>query len=182
MDLRILRAVDQPVAPWRNGRGLTRQVAVFPPGASLEDFKWRASIAEISKPGSFSAFLGIVRMLSVLDGQLLLATPPLPERLVGSGEPPIVFAGDDPAWGWPLLQPVYVFNLMLHRRWRADVRWHSGVAHNLAADVLLVAREPTQLTIGARSVDLAPHDVAHLRQGNNFSVDLSLLRVDLWEE
>ncbi|MDM0002406.1 HutD family protein [Variovorax sp. J22P240] len=55
-------------APWKNGGGVTREIVCSPAGAGMEGFDWRASIATIDKPGPFSAFAGVDRVIMLLDG------------------------------------------------------------------------------------------------------------------
>ena len=57
-----------PATPWKNGGGSTREVACWPPGAGLDDFDWRISIATIAVGGPFSTFAGIDRTIMLLDG------------------------------------------------------------------------------------------------------------------
>lgn len=57
-----------PQSPWKNGGGTTREVACWPPGAGLNRFDWRVSIATIAAEGPFSAFPGIDRTITLLDG------------------------------------------------------------------------------------------------------------------
>lgn len=54
--------------PWKNGGGSTREIACWPPGASLGNFQWRASIATIDAAGPFSVFEGIDRQIMLLEG------------------------------------------------------------------------------------------------------------------
>ena len=68
MTHRILRAADHRRMPWKNGRGETVEVAVHPPGAGLDDFGWRVSMAGVTEDGDFSIFPGIDRSLAVLSG------------------------------------------------------------------------------------------------------------------
>ena len=49
--------------PWKNGGGETAEIAVSPPGAALDDFDWRLSMARVETDGPFSAFPGIDRTL-----------------------------------------------------------------------------------------------------------------------
>ncbi|MFN7589240.1 MAG: HutD family protein [Planctomycetota bacterium] len=83
---RLVRRADQPVMPWQNGGGSTRQVAIEPADGSLANgFTWRVSCAQVDSDGPFSRLLGVDRSLWLwrgrglrlsLDGQeLLLATP-----------------------------------------------------------------------------------------------------------
>lgn len=63
---------DYVTMPWKNGGGTTTELAVFPPGASLEHFVWRLSCAEVRVAGPFSAFPRIDRSLAVLSGAGLI--------------------------------------------------------------------------------------------------------------
>ena len=49
--------------PWRNGGGVTWEIARSPDGPKDDDFDWRISIAEVAAGGPFSAFPGIDRVL-----------------------------------------------------------------------------------------------------------------------
>lgn len=65
-----LTPADARPVPWSNGRGVTLELAVWPPGASLEqaDFDWRISCAPVDEPGPFSPFPGIERILVLTEG------------------------------------------------------------------------------------------------------------------
>nr|WP_093167199.1 HutD family protein [Variovorax sp. YR216] len=54
--------------PWKNGGGVTREIVCSPPGAGVDRFDWRVSIATIDRPGPFSAFDGVDRVIMLLDG------------------------------------------------------------------------------------------------------------------
>lgn len=54
--------------PWKNGGGVTTEIAVFPPDAGLEDFSWRISMARVESDGPFSLFPGVDRTMMLLDG------------------------------------------------------------------------------------------------------------------
>ncbi|MEK6216352.1 MAG: HutD family protein, partial [Boseongicola sp.] len=66
--MQVRRAADYPVIPWKNGGGETREIAVFPPEAGIEDFDWRISMATVAENGLFSVFDGIDRTLFILEG------------------------------------------------------------------------------------------------------------------
>jgi environmental stress-induced protein Ves len=92
---RTIGAGSTRVMPWKNGLGSTTELAVEPPGASLDAFLWRVSIAELRGPGPFSTFPGYDRIITQLDGS--------PMKLTHGGAPPVVlrplvphaFSGDD---------------------------------------------------------------------------------------
>ncbi len=57
--------------PWKNGRGTTRELLREPPGASLDDFRIRLSVAQVdadAQPMPFSLFPRVQRHLVLLDG------------------------------------------------------------------------------------------------------------------
>ncbi|PNU06695.1 HutD/Ves family protein [Novosphingobium guangzhouense] len=72
MSVTVIRAGDCPEKPWKNGGGTTREIAVFPPGAGMDDFLWRLSMARVEAAGPFSVFAGVDRTLAVLEGTLHL--------------------------------------------------------------------------------------------------------------
>lgn len=67
--MRIIRAAEHRIVPWRNGGGITREVLVEPDPADPAQFLWRISIATVAGPGPFSRFPGIDRSIAVLDGE-----------------------------------------------------------------------------------------------------------------
>jgi environmental stress-induced protein Ves len=56
-------------APWKNGGGVTREVAAYPAGSDTNNFTWRVSVADIDAGGPFSTFPGIDRTLVLLAGK-----------------------------------------------------------------------------------------------------------------
>jgi len=80
--MRIIRAADCLVMPWKNGGGTTTEIAVAPEGASLNDFDWRISMAHVGADGPFSSFPGIDRTLSARsrgrppEGSVMLGLDP----------------------------------------------------------------------------------------------------------
>ena len=68
----LIRGADLVAAPWKNGGGVTREVAAFPVGAGLDAFVWRVSVADVAQPGPFSRFAGIDRTLVLLSGAGML--------------------------------------------------------------------------------------------------------------
>lgn len=90
--LRILRNTDYRSRPWKNGGGTTRDILVSPPGASLEEFDWRLSLAQVDRDGPFSRFDNVDRTLVLLSGAMTLHEPDRRIELV-RGEP-VEFPGE----------------------------------------------------------------------------------------
>jgi hypothetical protein len=90
----LLPAQTRPAAPWKNGKGVTREIAIFPPGAGLDNFDWRVSIADVSEGGAFSHFPGIDRQFAVLDGTIILDIAGEGRITLGPKSDPVAFPGD----------------------------------------------------------------------------------------
>ena len=118
--------------PWKNGHGSTREIAVQPSGAGIEDFLWRVSLAEVDNAAPFSCFLGIDRQIVLLRGAGFrmtldeaqthaLTTPFEPFAFAGEARVVVMLAGG----------PTRDFNLMLRRTsargeilvWQAPGSW-----------------------------------------------------------
>lgn len=93
--MRIVRSAELIPVPWKNGGGITREIA----GASDDRGPlWRLSLADIEADGPFSIFDGLERILTIVDGAgLLLDMPQHTVRL----EPmqPYRFSGATPVNG-----------------------------------------------------------------------------------
>lgn len=69
MRIRLIPLAEQPVMPWANGGGSTRQVAIDPPDGSLQrGFRWRVSCAQVASNGPFSRLPGVDRSLWLVRG------------------------------------------------------------------------------------------------------------------
>jgi environmental stress-induced protein Ves len=98
--MEIIRYAELKAHPWRNGGGVTREVARHSrtPSALDNSWDWRVSIAEVSKAGPFSAFAGMDRVLTVIDGELLLLSVDGAEHPLEKYRP-FRFSGDAAAAG-----------------------------------------------------------------------------------
>ncbi len=94
--------------PWKNGGGITHEIARIESGGRLV---WRLSVAEVDTDGPFSRFDGLMRILTVIEGAgLTLAAPggdiaALPRR-------PVRFPGDLPVEGRRIAGPVRDLNVI----------------------------------------------------------------------
>jgi len=112
----ILRAADRAATPWKNGLGVTREIAVHPAGADLDSFDWRISMATVDAGGPFSNFSKVDRILAVLDGRLVLRIDGHAPAELDPDTAPLAFPGDIPVEADLLAGPVTDLNVMTRRR------------------------------------------------------------------
>lgn len=113
--MRLLKADSYPAMPWKNGGGETREVALSPAGASLNNFDWRVSIARVDGDGPFSAFAGINRTLTILSGAMTLIDSEDRGVHLDSGSPPFPFDGGQAITAVVTQAPVFDLNVMTRR-------------------------------------------------------------------
>lgn len=107
--------------PWKNGGGETAEILVSPPGAGFDDFDWRISTAIVAGDGPFSAFPGIDRVLTVIEGGTMHLSLPDQVHQLNAISPPLAFAGDLPCQATITGGPILDFNVMVRRPLRAEV-------------------------------------------------------------
>ena len=174
--MRIIRAADCKVMPWKNGGGTTTEIAVAPEGASLGDFDWRISMANVGQDGPFSSFPGIDRTLSVLTGNgIRLAFGDGETVALDRATAPFFFAADRAVDGVLVDGAIDDLNVMSqHGAWSHSVERLTGGAYEIAAErglLVLVARRGdwlvngTTLAAGDSAVLQAPV-TAKLAAGN----------------
>ncbi len=106
---------DYRSMPWKNGAGTTIEMAVFPEHASLDNFVWRISRAQVVTDGDFSCFAGIDRTLALLSGQgVRLSVNGVPHQ-VDRQTNMAVFPGDVRTHAALINGPISDFNLMSRR-------------------------------------------------------------------
>lgn len=120
-----LTDADVRILPWKNGRGITEELAIWPRGATLDrgDFDWRISKAAVDDSGPFSTFPGFDRLLLVTDGDGFVLThgDHAPRTRVRRFEP-YLFAGDWPTTAELIGGQVSDFNVLLRRgQWQANI-------------------------------------------------------------
>ncbi|MFD7105585.1 HutD/Ves family protein [Streptomyces celluloflavus] len=123
----ILRAAGRTAVAWRNGGGVTREVAVHPPGAGWDAFDWRVSLAEVTADGPYSPLPGVRRILTVVAGAGTELTVAGTTRLRADRYRPLAFPGGAATAGRLLDGPVVNLNVMLREgRARATVEMVRG--------------------------------------------------------
>ncbi|MEE1801642.1 HutD family protein [Streptomyces sp. JV176] len=115
MTPRVLRAGSRAAVPWRNGGGVTREIASWPENAGTAGFDWRISLAEVAGDGPFSVFPGVDRILTMVEGAGMDLTVGGRCRRVDERYVPASFPGDLPTGCLLLSGPVVNFNVMYAR-------------------------------------------------------------------
>jgi environmental stress-induced protein Ves len=62
-----LRREQYRSMPWRNGMGVTREIAREP--SAGDDFQWRLSLASVASSGPFSNYAGYGRSVTLIEGE-----------------------------------------------------------------------------------------------------------------
>ncbi|MGW7054061.1 HutD/Ves family protein [Streptomyces sp. NPDC054887] len=117
----VLRAAGREAVAWKNGGGLTREIAAFPAGGGTAGFDWRISLAEVEGDGPFSEFPEVDRILTMTEGTGMDLTVGGTRRLVDERYVPQHFAGDA-ATDCRLLGGRVVNLNVMHRRGRTAAR------------------------------------------------------------
>lgn len=167
MTFEILRERDQPASPWKNGGGMTRQIAVFPEGAGLADFDWRVSLATVAAAGPFSTFPGVDRLMLVLGGRLTLDMAGASLVTLDGGSPPFAFPGDAPVSALTPATPVTDVNVMVRREGftaRLERRRIAGSAAVVSQDVTLILARAggVEVALASHADELGALDVARI--------------------
>ncbi|GAB5438357.1 HutD/Ves family protein [Falsiruegeria mediterranea] len=120
---RIIKAADLVPTPWKNGGGITHEIASH---ASSGDVHWRLSIADVDRDGPFSSFPGLSRILTVIEGRGMTLHA-AKTTLHALPHQPLAFAGDLPVEGRLNDGPVRNFNLIFNsQQVTPSVRFHQG--------------------------------------------------------
>jgi uncharacterized protein len=168
--LTVLRAAQRTAVPWKNGGGITREVAVSPAGSALGDFDWRVSIAEISIAGPFSLFPGVERRMAVLEGRLSLYIDGQAAVTLSRDSSAVSFPGDVPVFAEPLGAPATDLNVMTRRgRCSATLvrstQRESSLPTPCGGTRLLIARSDLTVRSEELEIGLAPLDALLMEQG-----------------
>lgn len=170
--MRIVRTSEQRAMPWKNGGGVTYEVAVFPEGPrSLDAFDWRVSMAQVAADGPFSLFPGIDRSLAIVAGEgITLRIAGRDAVTIGPHAPPVRFSGDQPATATLRAGAVIDLNVMTRRtQWRHDL-----TREVVAGDRLFASRTGiTMVIVATGELRLGNTD----RMSDDMSDDMAPLRV-----
>lgn len=138
--------------PWKNGAGLTREIAFG--GASSADFDWRLSVAEVERDAPFSAFPGVDRCIVLLrgDGMRLRSGDGRVDQRLSEPLAPFGFSGDVALEATLAGGPSCDFNVMTRRGvFRSHVSSHRDAAELRGGDVTLLLCSAGEWSVAADS-------------------------------
>ena len=173
--MKTILIADIAPAPWKNGGGVTREIAL---AADDRGMIWRLSVADVARAGPFSSFRGLSRALTVIDGKGLLLRHEGGVIEAVRGEP-VRFPGDMPIDCDLLDGPVRDFNLIFDpERVAADVIWLGKGIHEVRG-VGLLALEGTCIAAAEFVVDPGSFLLFGDEETRRIAVDGAALLVSL---
>ena len=114
---RIITAAQLAIVPWKNGGGLTTEIASGPARADDQEWSWRISVADVGETGAFSVFPGIDRTIAVVDGSGMDLEFKDGRIVPLELNQPVNFAGDGAVTGILRGGTIRDFNIMVDRRY-----------------------------------------------------------------
>ena len=169
--MRIIPSSSYKSMPWKNGGGVTTEIAVHPAGAGLETFEWRISMAHVASDGPFSLFPDIDRTLSVLNGEGITLHG-VEAMTLTPQTPPYSFAADTPITAVLIDGAIDDLNVMTRRgAWAHSVkcvdfdsRWVGEAADELVLILCAagtVTFEGNDISGAALALDTGEHAELH---------------------
>jgi hypothetical protein len=160
--MRKITADELTVVPWKNGGGVTTEIAVGPPRSGDQEWSWRVSIADVPATGPFSVFPGIDRSIAVIEGGGMDLRFEAGRMIPLELNRPVDFDGGASVDGILRDDPIRDFNVMADRRYfRATLDIVLGAADEsrfiAASSVLLTHVLDGRCTIAA--ADIGAEDV-----------------------
>ena len=104
----IFRQCDLVETPWKNGGGITRNIAEERDKVGT---LWRLSMADVDGDGAFSIFPGLTRILTVIQGDGIVLNGPDGDMQARFAQP-VRFDGEAPVRATLTKGPIRNFNLM----------------------------------------------------------------------
>ncbi|MBO1039913.1 HutD/Ves family protein [Brucella pituitosa] len=178
MEFKVLKAQDHRRMPWKNGGGVTVEIAIHPINASVDNFDWRISTATVANDGPFSVFPDIDRTLSVLEGNGIILDVEGVETTLTRETAPFAFAADASSGARLTDGTITDLNVMTRRGRFAHqveriVTNDSAIIEAEIGTVLVFCAEGNfELKSDSRIAHLGQHDCLILSGEAQFSVEL----------
>ena len=126
--MRCLSVQDYTSMPWKNGGGVTREVAK---SSDSQGLIWRLSLADVTQEGTFSTFPKLSRILTITQGAgMRLIDTDTNKVLLASLHTPTAFSGDQPITSELIDGTIQDFNVIYDQtKTTANVRIIDGPKH-----------------------------------------------------
>lgn len=178
MTWNLIRLSQAPASPWRNGGGITRELAAGPARA---DWAWRISVAEVAADGPFSDFPGVQRWFAVVRGNGVRLAVDGDVRDIVASSAPLEFDGAAKVDSCLLAGPTQDLNLMVRRDRAAGVMTRlaaPGRVATAAEAVVAVYALDAPASVRGRpdsAFDVPPHSLAWapLPAGSELEIETS---------
>lgn len=151
-----LRHKSRRGTPWKNGGGTTAEVVRAPQRASLSDFTWRVSIAEVTRDGPFSEFAGVDRIIMVIAGAgMVLSVDGVEYRV----EPmrPFNFSGDEATMARLIDGPTRDINVMTRRQLSSAALTVDAITPERMLEVGVITNEELVVIATSGTLSIADH-------------------------
>jgi hypothetical protein len=183
MTMRYLPAADRAATGWRNGGGVTREVAISRDDGPGVGFHWRISVADVDGDGPFSAFPGCHRVITVLRGAGMALTVDGLTRLVDHRYEPFEFDGAAPTECRLLGGPVVDLNV-IHRHDQpvtVEISREAVALGPIERAVVIALDSPLVVRASGARLDLRTLDAADVTAVSSLAVDggpVAVVRLD----
>jgi uncharacterized protein len=169
--MRIVRSSNYVTTPWKNGQGITREIARFPEGASYDVFTWRLSAARVAQAGPFSRFVGIDRSMLILSGtSMALQGEDASVTLTPESEVH-AFAGEQALQASIVGSPIEDLNLMTRREIATHTMKRFQAVANEAITLVAADNETVLVFIEAGGVHYNYTDQVHVGSGDTMQIE-----------
>jgi len=151
--------------PWKNGAGTTIEIAVFPKEATLDNFIWRVSRAQVVSDGEFSCFDDMDRSLALLNGVGMRLISDGVVQQVDKKNNIVTFSGSAKTHAELISGPINDFNLMSRHSVCSHqlMRWADQQTQKLPANTVLLycAHGTGKLLAKKQVIDLCEDESVH---------------------
>lgn len=166
VETQIVKWSDRKPQPWKNGGGITFELAAGPGGADSSSFDWRISVAEVASDGPFSIFDGIDRTLVLLEGtgaELIVDNQP---RVLSEAHSKLAFDGAANTSARLVAGPIRDLNIM-SRRGRVAHRVTAQAGGRLVPTgnhwLIFALDDDIAVTVDATNARLSRYDLLQVR-------------------
>lgn len=162
MTWHVVKLADVAPTPWRNGGGVTRELAAWPPTG---DWSWRMSVAEVAQSGPFSKFDGVERWFAVLAGAGVQLDVAGKTHILRATDPAFCFDGAAATDCQLMDGSTQDFNLMLQKS-RASARMlrlgesYAGTVHAPKTIAIYAINTGASVLFNDEKLELEPASLA----------------------